>query len=180
MVADHALASERDQPSELSRGDPSQWGSRAVEFLSVRLIDASGQTTRRFDTGSQVTLDMKLLVHRDVGDFVCGMAIRRADGLLLAGTNTFVDQLTVSSHSPGEMVSVRYTIDSLPLLAGGYIVQVAVHDVSGSDIYDHADPGATFHVNNLGGHGGIVEMRGRWEVEQERDVPTGAVRQTAG
>ena len=52
------------------------------------------------------------------------MAIRRADGLLLAGTNTFLDHVTVSSHAPGEMISVRYTIDSLPLLAGGYIVQV--------------------------------------------------------
>ena len=48
-----------------------------------------------------MTLDMQLLVHRDVGDFVCGMAIRRADGLLLAGTNTFLDHVTVSTHSPG-------------------------------------------------------------------------------
>src|SRR4029077_74604 len=32
MIAEHALAAERDTPSGLDRGDPSQWGSRAIEF----------------------------------------------------------------------------------------------------------------------------------------------------
>jgi hypothetical protein len=57
---------------------------------------------------------------------------------------------------------------------------VSVHDVTGSDIYDFAAPAATFHINNMGGHVGMLEMRGRWQVEQERDAPTRAVRQTAG
>jgi lipopolysaccharide transport system ATP-binding protein len=179
LIADHALALEGNAQGGLERGDPSHWGSRVVEFSSVSLLDANGQSSRRFDTGGQMTLDMQLLMHRDVGDFVCGMAIRRADGLLLSGTNTFLDHVTVSSH-PGETVSVRYTIDSLPLLAGGYIVQVSVHDVTGSEIYDFAAPAASFHINNMGGHVGMLEMQGRWQVEQERDVPTTAHRQTAG
>lgn len=178
MVADHALAAERDTEGELTRGDPSQWGSRAVEFVSVSLIDGDGQNASRFDTGAPMTLDMQLLVHRDVGDVVCGMAIRRADGLLLAGTNTFLDHVTVSSHSPGQTISIRYVIDSLPLLAGGYIVEVALEDATGTHSYDHAAPAASFHINNMGGHVGVLEMHGSWQVEQ--DVPTSAVRQTAG
>jgi ABC-type polysaccharide/polyol phosphate transport system ATPase subunit len=177
MVADHAVAAERDTGAELRRGDPSQWGSRAVEFASVSLIDGNGQNARRFDTGAPMTLDLQLLVHRDVGDVVCGMAIRRADGLLLAGTNTFLDHVTVSTHSAGQVISIRYVIDSLPLLAGGYIVQVALEDVTGHS-YDHIAPAASFHINNMGGHVGVLEMHGRWQVEQ--DVPTSAVRQTAG
>ena len=181
MVADHAMATQRERPAELRRGDPSELGSRAVELISVSLLDGSGQSSLRFDTGGSMTLDMQLLVHRDVGDFVCGMAIRRADGLLLAGTNTFLDHVTVSSHDPGRMVSVRYAIDSLPLLSGGYIVQVSVHDVTGSQIYDHADPAANFHINAMGGHVGMLEMHGRWHVEQAEDVPSrSGVRQTAG
>jgi ABC-type polysaccharide/polyol phosphate transport system ATPase subunit len=179
MVADHAVAAERNLPSQLNRGDPSLWGSRVIEFASVSLLDGNGQSSRRFDTGGPMTLDMQLLVHQDVGDFVCGMAIRRADGLLLAGTNTFLDHVTVSSHATGGMISVRYTVDSLPLLAGGYIVQVSVHDSGGLEIYDFADPAASFHINNMGGHVGMLEMHGRWQVDQETDVPTSAVRQTA-
>ena len=54
MVADHARARGRARPPEsVSRGDPSQWGSRAVEFSSVSLLDANGQSSRRFDTGGR-------------------------------------------------------------------------------------------------------------------------------
>ena len=181
MIAEHALANERDSPAGLSRGDPSQWGSRAIEFASVSLIDSNGERSHRFDTGGPMTLEMQILVHRDVGEFVCGMAIRRADGLLLAGTNTFMDHVKLSSDSPGRMLSVRYAIDSLPLLAGGYIVQVALEDVTGSHSYDHADPAANFHINAMGAHVGMLELRGRWQVEHDQDVPSsGAVRQTAG
>ncbi len=127
-----------------------------------------------------MTLDIKLLVHRDVGDFVCGMAIRRADGLLVAGTNTFLDHITVASRPVGRVVSVRYTIDSLPLLGGGYILQLSTHDMSGSLIYDAANPASSFHVNNLGGHVGLLEMHGRWQVESEADAPSSAMQQAAG
>ncbi len=181
MIAEHALATERDSPTELSRGDPSQWGSRAIEFASVSLTDANGQRSHRFDTGGPMTLEMQILVHHNVGEFVCGMAIRRADGLLLAGTNTFMDHVKLSSDAPGRMISVRYAIDSLPLLAGGYIVQVALEDVTGSHSYDHADPAANFHINAMGAHVGMLEMHGRWQVAHDQDVPSSdAVRQTAG
>jgi ABC-type polysaccharide/polyol phosphate transport system ATPase subunit len=170
MVADHALALEENAQTRLVRGDPSQWGSQAVEFSSVSLLDANGQSTRRFDTGARMTLDMQVLMHRDVGDFVCGMAIRRADGLLISGTDALVDHVTVSSH-PGETLSVRYAIDSLPLLAGGYSVDVSVHDVTGSEMYDFAAPAAGFLINNVEGHVGMLEMHGRWQVEHRDPLP---------
>jgi ABC-type polysaccharide/polyol phosphate transport system ATPase subunit len=181
MIAEHALASEVDQPAEMIRRDPGVLGARAIELVSASLVDGNGKRSTRFDTDSHMTLEMEILVHRDVGDFVCGIAIRRADGLLIAGTNTFMDQVKLSSHAPGRMISVRYAIDSLPLLAGGYLVQVALVDVSGSHFYDQADPAANFHVNTMGSHVGMLEMHGRWQVGQEEDVPSrGAVRQTTG
>jgi len=118
-------------------------------------------------------------VRRDVGDFGCGLAIRRSDGLMVAGTNTFLDHITVPGHLPGEIISIRYTIDSLPLLTGGYLAHLTVHHRKG-EVYDHADPAASFQVNNTGGHVGLLEMHGRWQVEREEDVSSsGAVRQSA-
>jgi lipopolysaccharide transport system ATP-binding protein len=180
MVADRAMSAERERPMESLLGDRDS-GAKPVEIMSVGLLDGNGQPSRRFDTGDPMTLTIQVLTHRDVGDFVCGMAIRRGDGLLVSGTNTFLDHVTVPGHRPGSIISARYTIDSLPLLAGGYILQVSAHDVSGATTYDHANPAASFHINNLGGHVGLLEMHGRWEVEQEDGVPsTGAVRRSAG
>jgi ABC-type polysaccharide/polyol phosphate transport system ATPase subunit len=181
IIAEHALAYEVDKPAERIRRDPGELGARAIELGSASLIDGNGKRSNRFDTDSHMTIEMGILVHRDVGEFVCGIAIRRADGLLIAGTNTFMDQVKLSSNAPGRMMSVRYAIDSLPLLAGGYVVQVALVDVSGSHFYDQADPAATFHVNTMGSHVGMLEMHGSWQVGQEDDVPSrGTVRQTTG
>jgi lipopolysaccharide transport system ATP-binding protein len=178
MVAERALAAERDQTAGSLR-ELSDSGARAVEIISVGLLDAQGQPARRFDTGDALTVDIRLLVHRDVGDFGCGLAIRRSDGLMVAGTNTFLDHITVPGHRPGEIISIRYTIDSLPLLTGGYLAHLTVHHRKG-EVYDHADPAASFQVNNTGGHVGLLEMHGRWQVEREEDVSSsGAVRQSA-
>jgi len=179
MVADRSRAAGPDLPAGGTRY-PDAASAPAVEIVSGSLLDRHDEAALRFDTGDPMTLDIKLLVHRDVGDFVCGMAIRRADGLLVAGTNTFLDHVTVQSRPVGRVVSIRYAIDSLPLLAGGYILQLSTHDVSGSMIYDAANPAASFHVNNLGGHVGLLEMHGRWQVQREEDMSSSAVRQIAG
>jgi lipopolysaccharide transport system ATP-binding protein len=179
MIADHSMAVERAAPQGALLGEVARLDTPAIEFTSVTMLDGRGQRTQRFDTGDPMTIDMQLFVHRDVGDFVCGVALCRADGLLVAGTNTHLDHITIPSYPPGGSISIRYRVDALPLLAGGYFVQVAAHDIGEHTTYDHADTAITFHINNLGGHSGLLEAKGRWEVERD-DVPSaGAVRQTA-
>jgi lipopolysaccharide transport system ATP-binding protein len=180
MIAEHSMATAQERSTVSVLRDPTQSDARAVEILSVSLLDAKGQPSRGFDSGAPMTLAVQLLAHRDVGDFVCGMAIRRTDGLLVAGTNTLLDHVSVPSNPPGGIISIRYNIDSLPLLAGGYIIQVSAHDIADSVMYDFSDAAASFHVGDTGGHVGLLEMRGAWEVEREDGVPAGTVRQSAG
>jgi ABC-type polysaccharide/polyol phosphate transport system ATPase subunit len=180
MIADHAMATAHELPVPHALGDLSRSGSRAIQIMSVGLLDGSLQPARRFETGDPMILTIELLAHRDVGDFVCGMSIRRSDGVLVAGTNTLLDHVTVASNPPGGIISIRYTIASLPLLAGGYTVQIALEDTAGATTYDHADPAASFHIENAGGHIGLLEIQGGWQVDQKDDVPAGgAVRNTA-
>jgi lipopolysaccharide transport system ATP-binding protein len=181
MIAEHSMATAQERSTVSVLRDATQSDARAVEIMSVSLLDAKGQPARGFDSGDPMTLTIQLLAHRDVGDFVCGMAIRRTDGLLVAGTNTLLDHVSVPSNPPGGVISIRYNIESLPLLAGGYIVQVSAHDVADSVMYDFSDAAASFHVGDTGGHVGLLEMRGEWQVEREDGVPAGGtVRQSAG
>jgi len=174
MIAEHSMATAESRSAMSSSRGRAQTAPKEVEIVSVGLFDGSGTPTWRFDTADPMTLTIELLTHRDIGDFVCGIAIRRADGLLVAGTNTLLDHVTVSSHAAGGTIRVRYTIDSLPLLAGGYVVQVALVDVGGATTYDDADPAASFHIENTGGHVGVLEMHGRWHVEPGADVHAGS------
>ncbi len=176
MVAEHSMATALESSAQSRKSDPAQ-DSAKVQVMSVALRDEAGQASRSFGTGDRMTLDIQLLVHEDVGHFVCGVSIRRGDGLIVAGTNTLLDDVTVSGERPGQVISVRYDIDSLPLLAGGYTVQVSAHDIANSVMYDFSDPAASFHIESSGGHVGLLEMHGRWQVEPEADVPAGS---TAG
>jgi lipopolysaccharide transport system ATP-binding protein len=181
MIAEHSMATAQERSTVSVLRDPTQSDARAIEIMSVALLDGKGQPARGFESGGPMTLAIQLLAHRDVGDFVCGMAIRRTDGILVAGTNTLLDHVAVPSNPPGGVISIHYAIDSLPLLAGGYIVQVSAHDVADSVMYDFSDVAASFHVGDTGGHVGLLEMRGEWRVEREDGVPTGgAVRESAG
>ena len=108
-----------------------------------------------------MTIDMNLRVHRDVGDFVCGMAIRRADGLLLSGTNTLLDNVTVSGLAGRRdglgAVHDRTRCHCSP---AGTSSRCPCTTWTGSDVYDWIDPAASFHINDLGdGHVGMLEMR---------------------
>lgn len=179
MIAEHSIATAQERSSAPAR-DPKRPDARAVQIMSVALLDGTGQRLRSVNTGEPMTLDIRLLANKDVGDFVCGMAIRRDDGLLVAGTNTMLDHVTVPSHPPGKVISIQYTIDSLNLLSGGYIVQVSAHDIANSVMYDFSNPAASFHIDTIGGHSGLLEMHGAWHVEREDDVPAGgAIRQSA-
>jgi hypothetical protein len=171
------MATAQESSAASRHSDPTQTGAKAVQIMSVVLRDAAGQPSRSFETGGPMTLDIQLLAHEHVGDFVCGMAIRRGDGLLVAGTNTLLDHVTVSGDQPGRVISIRYDIDSLSLLAGGYSVQVSAHDIADSVMYDFSDPAASFHIENSDGHVGVLEMHGNWQVEPGADVPAGS---TAG
>jgi lipopolysaccharide transport system ATP-binding protein len=177
MVAEHSMATAQESTAASLKSDPTQIGPKSVQVMSVALRDVTGHASRSFATGGPMTLDIQLLAHEDVGDFVCGISIRRGDGLIVAGTNTLLDHVTVSGDHPGRVISIRYDIESLSLLAGGYSVQVSAHDLADSVMYDFSDPAASFHIENSGGHVGVWEMHGSWQVEPEADVPAGS---TAG
>ena len=177
MVAEHSMATVRETSAASPQSDPEQASSKAIQIISVALRDEQGQPSRSFESGGPMTLEIQLLAQEDVGDFVCGMSIRRGDGLLVAGTNTLLDHVTLSSHSPGGIIRIRYRIESLSLLAGGYVVQVAVVDAGGMTTYEYMDPAASFHIENSSGHVGVLEMRGSWQVDPEAGVPAGS---TAG
>jgi lipopolysaccharide transport system ATP-binding protein len=177
MVAEHSMATAQETSVTSRQSDPAGAESKAIQIISVALRDEQGQPSRSFESGGPMTLEIQLLAQEDVGDFVCGMSIRRGDGLLVAGTNTLLDHVTLSSGSPGGITRIRYRIDALSLLAGGYVVQVALVDMGGMTTYEYMDPAASFHIENSSGHVGVFEMHGGWQVDSEVDVPAGS---TAG
>jgi hypothetical protein len=128
---------------KLARGR--RWGSGEVEIIDVRFFDSEGKERCVFVTGERMTIRMRYLAHTEVKRPVFGLAIYRDDGLHINGPNTRNGGCEIP-YVEGEG-EVRYTIESLPLMPGTYLLTVSVHDYDGVHTYDHHERIYAFQIH---------------------------------
>jgi hypothetical protein len=145
-----------------------RWGTRQVEITQVRLRDANGVVHTTFATDAPMTAEFDFLVNDDsVGEFVAGWTFERTDGVELAATHTAQYGFPIPCPPRGSRGTVRYRIDSLPLLAAAYHLSAAVYDRHCVHAYDHRQRALSFRVIDELGRIGLIEMGGHWSVEVE-------------
>lgn len=156
VVAYAEAMAQRDGASQ--RLDPRRWGSGAVAFTRVELLDGDGRPSQLFHTGEPFTIRMHYHAPCRVERPVFGVAIHAGQTLLLSGPNTRHSRFTIPwVEGPGH---VDFTVPEMPLLRGNYYVSVSVYDWALRDAYDHHDRTYPFHVETGRAQTvfGLVEM----------------------
>ena len=139
-----------------------RYGSREVTITAVHLLDASGRPIQSIPSGSAMAIRIEFEANVDVGEIVCGMALHRADGLHISGSNTHAAGLQVPCPTVGSKGSATFAIDALPLVAGSYLLSAAIHDRHSQHAYDEMWLAFPLRVTeDVKGHG-VVELSGRW------------------
>ena len=162
---------ESDVPAQVATpektGDPverfrKRWGSREVEITEVHLLDANGKDSLALTTGLPMTVLIQYLAHERIAEPVFGVAIYRADGLHMGGSNTHLARLTIG-HIEGEG-GIAYSIKALPFLEGTYYLSVAIHDSTERSVYDYHEFAYRFRVylGEVRERYGTVHIAGRW------------------
>jgi ABC-type polysaccharide/polyol phosphate transport system ATPase subunit len=111
-----------------------RWGSREVEILEVKLVDAAGRERHVYVPGESVCVVMRTRASQPVADFVFGVGLFTADGVSVYGTNTEIEDFT-PQRLAGD-AEVRFQIDELRLVEGTYLLDVAAHRKDGTP-YDY-------------------------------------------
>ena len=140
-----------------------RWGSGEIELTAVELLDAAGRPAVRFATGAPLIVRLRYRARRRVRRPVFGVAIY-AGGLQVGGPNTRVDGWPIEQlEGEGE---VRYRVEVLPLLAGGYTLSAAVYDEQELHPFDHHHQCYPFQVTSPDGveRYGLIELAGSWEI----------------
>jgi lipopolysaccharide transport system ATP-binding protein len=153
-----------DTASAVDTGE--RWGSREVEITGVRLLDIDGGTHRVFSAGAPTLVEVDYAVQGEVDGFLCALRVDRSDGLTLAQPEAVMGQLSMQRQLPGATGTLRYRVDSLPLLAASYVLSVTLHDEHRGRTYDHLERTLTFRVIDEKSRPGLVEMGGSWAVEE--------------
>jgi len=128
--SDAAGDSDRDQQPQPAREDENEtrWGNGDVEISGVELL-VEEKRSRLVAGGSPCSLHIHYSVHKQVEDFVFGIAWHRLDGIQVSGHNTDLAGLVPRRLATDGEVYCEY--DSLQLAPGEYLVDVAVHARNG-------------------------------------------------
>jgi ABC-type polysaccharide/polyol phosphate transport system ATPase subunit len=154
------VAAAEEHATDMNQAGEGRWGSGGVEISSVTFQDAAGDSTHVFHTGEPLRVVLGVKASAPVRDFVFGIGLFTADGVMVYGTNTDIEELE-SDRLEGD-AQVTLSIDSLDLVEGTYKLDVAVHKRDGGP-YDYHRLLHTFRVKSRLKDGGIYRPKHRWD-----------------
>jgi homopolymeric O-antigen transport system ATP-binding protein len=154
LGADH-----REAEAQAAAGTAQRWGSREVEIVGVRLLDATGAERYLYDTGEACTVHLAWRATRPIEDPVFGIGVFRKDGVCCYGTNTAIDGLHLGKLA-GEG-DLAMEIPRLDLIEGEYLLDLAVHARDGH-AYDYHSRLYAFAVRSRIKDTGVARLAHSW------------------
>lgn len=137
-------------------------GNKKVVFTDIRLTDIKGNKKNIFQNGEPFTVCMD---YKRNGDFLqgnFGIAIYRDDGVHIYGTNTDIEHDSLVSVN--ETGQVKIIIQNNCLLPGRYMLDVAIHSLSG-ERYDDIRNVTPFMITARKRDSGVCRLENYWEVD---------------
>lgn len=137
-----------------------EFGTRAVEFGAVRLLDAAGKDAATFETGGAMTVEIPYAARRRVEKPVFGFSLKTGNGSYVYGSNTQIAG-TGPEAIEGEG-TVRLDLGPLRLMHGNYFLSLAIHSWDHAEQYHRREDWWPFAVRNPGGDLGLFRLDSRW------------------
>lgn len=94
------------------------------------MINSENKDVRIFRTGDALSVKIHYHINKPLEEYVFGFGFYTLEGECLYGNNTQLDRMKINSKKTDGVISV--VIEKLPLLAGKYVLNVAVVDSDGT------------------------------------------------
>ena len=139
-------------------------GTGEAQITKVSFLNGEGSEVSSFYTGDPFTIRLDYRIHDLNTPLVCGIAVYRADNqAYMFGQNTAGSGVELATTGEG---TVEFTVPSLPLLKGSYVVTLALHDSSAKRVFDFFDRKHSFGVRDhpdLPVEGGMFHVPAHWK-----------------
>jgi hypothetical protein len=133
-----------------------------VTISNPRTFGSSGSTQAVYPAGASLGVEFDVTAEQEVTDWAAGVALTDASGLLVYGTNTVVQNVSVAPIKGRR--TVRFRFDQLPVAEGQYFIDIAVHPRIGPD-YHRVDRAVSFQVSNETNDAGVLALSPKIEIE---------------
>lgn len=139
-----------------------RWGSGEAVMDKVMLLDSEGRERKSFRNDEPIRLCIQYTASRKIEDAVLGIAIYRSDQMYVYGTNTLIDfSEAISLEGQG---TVDLKMDYMPLNAGSYSIDLAIHRPDGFD-YDFWRECCTIDITNEKNEVGVISLPHTWNIK---------------
>ncbi len=142
--------------------------TEAIQLVSVEFLDESGEVVLAATHDRPLTLRLNYRATQPVASPQFGIALHTANGIILTGTNTQIDQVDTGLVM-GEG-RVEFVIPRVPLVPGEYLLSIAITDTQIQHFFVRRDKEWRLlvrHGDALPPHG-LMDLSGTWAVEPER------------
>jgi ABC-type polysaccharide/polyol phosphate transport system ATPase subunit len=160
---------EQDISTAESDKNNERWGNRNIEITEVTFRDPDGNKKLSFMSGEQMNIEIRYSVNIDTLKPVFGIGVFTMDHISCYGTNTFMDHYDIGQLKKGIKGAITFVIDSLDLVAGTYLLDVAIHDEDGEP-YDYHNKRYSFKVSSLINDVGIAKLKHSWSITEFIDI----------
>ena len=131
-------------------------GDRRVEVVKVLITDGAGTPKDRFLPGDRLGIELDIVANQRTEDWVCGIAVINHLDVMVYGTNTKMQSVTLPPVEGRHRIAV--VIDEIPMLEGQYSVTVALHSNDEEQQYHRLERTTGFRVFDEGGEVGMLHM----------------------
>ncbi len=152
----------QDKKTTPTENKKKRWGNENVTIKNVQLTDSFGQERVCFKTGDFVGIKIDYEMNTIVRDAVVGIGISRIDGVHCYGTNTRIDK--VDYFDIVKSGTISFEIESLLLLQGNYVLDVAIECDMGIPV-DFYREACKFEVISTLDDVGVSRLQHRWNME---------------
>jgi len=126
-----------------------RWGEGPIRLSGLEVVDRDGQPRSTFRPGEPLAVRIAYSQDQDQPgpgrDLAFGVALTKADGTLVFGTNTHLDGLTIEAL-PGSG-KVELNLERLDLANGLYYLDAAIHTRDGKP-FDYWTKASSFTVRS--------------------------------
>lgn len=136
-----------------------------VEIGKVEFFDNQGSGSDNFRIGDDVVIRINFHAKEKIKNPVFGIAIYNQDGVQITGPNTLSSGISIQEiEGDGHL---DFIIHNCPLFSGQYFITVAIHDESGSLIYDIQERAFSFFVDSLEkNQRGLIKLDHEWRINK--------------
>jgi ABC-2 type transport system ATP-binding protein len=133
-----------------------------LTISNPRTVGSNGRSLSVYPSGTSLSVEYDVTAEQEVADWAAGVALTDASGLVLYGTNTVLQNISVPPITGRR--TVRFRFDQLPVAEGQYFIDIAVHPRIGPD-YHRIDRAVSFQVSNDANDAGVVALSPKIEIE---------------